>query len=124
MSKSSLTSVLALASVLALPLGLSAQTLTEGTWGGSITQPDGAVDSVSFEVAYPGGELAITMDEGVDVPFQDVHFEGGSLRVSWASGEIVISCSLEPQADGSYDGDCLSPDGGVVVRMTMTPPGS
>ena len=40
MSKSSLTSVLALASVLALPLGLSAQTLAEGTWGGSITQPE------------------------------------------------------------------------------------
>lgn len=98
--------------------GLAVGPPATGIWDGSVTQPNGTVEPVSFQVSEEQGELRLTMAEGGGrVSFSDVHVdEDDQLVFSWKSGEAVLDCVLEPQADGGYEGSCGD------LRLAMSPP--
>lgn len=117
MTRKSLTAWLA-ALLLAAAPALAATALAEGEWDGSVIQPDGAVEDVTFEVSKERGELRLTMaeDRG-SVAFSDVRVEeDGDLVFSWRSGEEEMHCTLEPRPDGGFEGHCGD------LRLAMSPP--
>lgn len=123
MARNALSGWLTLVLLCALVLGAgpaAAKTpdLALGVWDGSVTQPDGTVEEVTFEVTREQGELGLAMAEnGGRVQFSNVRVdEDGDLVFSWRSGEATMGCRLEPGADGGYAGACSD------LRLAMSPP--
>lgn len=104
-----------------LPLAAAAAgagTLGPGVRDGSIVEPDGRSESVTFEVVEVSGQLEIVMTEegGGRVSFDDVHFEDGDLVFSWKTGDASIHCVLAPAGEDAYAGSCND------LRLNMGPP--
>jgi len=102
----------------AAPVVAASSPLTLGAWEGSITEPEGTVEPVLFEVSKDQGELRLEMvEDGGRVQFTDVGLEeGGDLVFSWRSGDVTMDCRLEPRADGGFAGECSD------LLLAMSPP--
>lgn len=106
---------------LALTGTATGQTLTSGTWGGTITPPGGNTMDVQYEVSNEGGQLSITLVfEMGSFPFTNIELANGVLGFTW-NPEIELVCELEQSDDGGFDGQCLDA-GGSRGFLTMTPP--
>jgi len=102
----------------AAPVAAASSPLTLGAWEGSVTEPEGTVEPVLFEVSKDQGELRLEMvEDGGRVQFTDVRLEeGGDLVFSWRSGDVTMDCRLEPRADGGFAGECSD------LLLAMSPP--
>lgn len=113
---------------LSLAPAMSAQTLEEGMWTGTMIPPNGPVLDISYEVKKDGDVITVALlpPEGAGASadryeFSDVRFEDGNLVFWWEPGPR-IDCVLEPMDGGEYEGECTDPNGDTGV-LTMTPPG-
>ena len=124
MSRSFIGILLAIILAVASAPAVQASTLQEGTWSGAITQSDGSVETVTFEVTYSEGQLSVAMKEDEErVSLNDERFEEGMLAFSWSSGGAIVDCVLESTDDGGYQGNCYQPGGNdVLVEIKMSPP--
>ena len=101
---------------------LAAQSLTSGTWTGSVTGPGGDPLAVTFEISAAGDSIAIlikTPDRG-DYPVTNARIAGDALTFTFQPGPTV-NCRLIHQGDGSYLGECAD-EGDVRATMVMKPP--
>jgi hypothetical protein len=112
---------LALASLLALPVAASAQTLKPGIWTGTVAPPGEGVVAVTFDVKVAGDTTSITLTAGEHGTFklEEVKVTADKITFKFTPGPVV-SCTLAKKDDGSYAGDCS--DGGESAQMTMIPP--
>ena len=101
---------------------LHAQTLTPGTWTGSILGPSGESADISYEVKMENDTLKVTLNvpEGPSFPFVNVRFEEGKLLFEWEPG-VTVRCALAPTEAGGYQGDCTD-DSGQTGTLVMVPP--
>ena len=67
----------------------------------------------TFATQGPNGRFALN----------DVRLDGRSLSYWFQQGDAKVSCRLEFQAEGAYEGDCIAEAGGLNRRITLTPPG-
>lgn len=111
-----------LVAVLAYPSVARAQDLVDGTWSGTMTQPNARGPlPLEYQITHVDDDLAIVMVSPMGrMPFSDIEFSDGALRFSWQPGPL-IECQLEPQDDGGYSGDCVDQDGGTG-QLRMVPP--
>ena len=111
-----------LVAVLAYPSVTRAQDMVEGTWSGTMTQPDASRPlPLKYQVSRVDDDLVIVMLSPMGrMPFSDIEFSDGVLRFTWQSGPL-IQCQLEPQDDGGYSGDCVAEDG-AKGQLRMVPP--
>ena len=109
--------------VLVAATPLSAQSLEQGSWTGTLTGPGGDGFDVSVEVSGEGEELSIVMSGpgGEAVEFENVRHDGESLHLEFAFEVVTVSCDLEGAEDGSYAGDCVGSDGQSGV-LEIHPP--
>lgn len=101
---------------------LSAQSLTGGSWTGSVTGPGGNPLAVTFEVSTAGDSIAIlikTPDRG-DYPVTNAKLAGETLTFTFQPGPTV-ECKLIRQADASFLGECAGEDD-LRATMVMKPP--
>ena len=99
------------------------QSLQTGKWTGTVIPPNGQTISVGFNVTGEEAELAITMTGTPvgDIEFLDVELTDTVLEFAWVAGNTALTCKLEQQDDGSYEGPCTDEDG-VPGTIVMTPP--
>ena len=111
--------------ILIMPAALAAQQLTPGTWTGSISPPSEQKLDVTFNVRMSGDTTKITMKgAGNGFAFDDVKVAASLLVFTFSpGGGGTIRCSLALQADKSYSGDCVDPQGGKG-QIVMRPPKS
>lgn len=111
-----------LVAVLAYPSVARAQELVDGTWSGTMTQPNaGKPLPLEYQVSHADDDLVIVMLTPMGrMPFSDIEFSDGVLRFTWQPGPL-IECRLEPQDDGGYYGDCVAEDG-AKGQLRMVPP--
>jgi len=116
MPRTMLTGCLTMALLAMVPAAAAAAPQL-GIWDGSITQPDGAVETVVFALSEEGGELQLTMSESEGhLRFSDVRVEdNGDLAFSWRTGGATLECVLEPQEGTGYAGRCGD------LRLAMHP---
>ena len=113
--------------VLTVPPTSSAQSLEEGTWGGSMRQLGGGDGfEIGFEVTMDGDVLMIALlpPEDADADryeFNEIRMEDGNLVFWWQPGPRV-DCVLEPLEGGGWEGECSDASGETGI-MTMLPPG-
>jgi hypothetical protein len=109
-------SVLGMVSILAAPAG--AQSLTSGTWTGTLQLAGGAQVEVEFTVTERGDSLHVTMNaiDGPESPVTNLRLSGGEIAFNWGS----FACSLEGKGS-SYEGDCLIADRSAG-ELTLVPP--
>lgn len=107
----------------ALAPGVHAQHLAAGTWTGTMSPPDNDDVAVTYDIVAAGDSLAITMHGPGErqVPFTHIRFEDGKLLFEWNPGGTDIQCTLEPQADGGYQGPCTDSEG-KTGHLAMVPP--
>lgn len=112
----------ALLAVLAYPSVARAQDLVDGTWSGTMTQPNARGPlSLEYEITHDDDGLAIVMVSPMGrMRFSGIEFSDGVLRFTWHPGPLV-ECQLEPQGDGGYSGDCVD-QGGARGQLRMVPP--
>lgn len=124
MAKTIAAVTLGLAVLFASPA--AGQDLANGTWTGSITQPDGMSFDVGFEVSGEGSALSIELvppaDSGEDrtFPFEDIRLTAEQLEFTWDMG-VQIKCVLDLRPGDSWAGTCTDErgqEGGIV----MVPP--
>jgi hypothetical protein len=114
--------VYALAGLLFAAAPAAAQTLHTGTWTGTIAPPDGGVVDVEYEVSVTNDEIGITLVfEMGTFEFASIEFDGSVLSFTWSPG-VNLTCELELQDDGSFEGECVD-EGGESGFLTMNPPG-
>ena len=102
---------------------LSAQTLQEGAWGGTLTGPNGQGFDVTLEVSGEGDDLSVVMiaPTGDTVEFDSVMFDDEILKFEFSFPGVTVSCELEAGEAGSYVGDCVGSDG-QGGTLEMRPP--
>ena len=117
---------IALFAIAVVPMTAAAQDapparLVTGTWTGVVTPPDGSVE-VTYDVSYKGDTLSVVLTAGPHGKFtlNDLEHTATKLSFTFTPGPTVV-CSLKPNAEGGYAGDCTD-DGGLAVPMTMVPP--
>ena len=98
---------------------------------GTMTPPGGEAMEVSYafkrgEEGRQGWIVAEGEDgEKIKVEMKDLSMDGDYLTYNWSpEGEasLVISCSLEKQADGGFAGDCEdNQEDGRTGQMTIEP---
>ncbi|MDX1395977.1 MAG: hypothetical protein R3195_16465 [Gemmatimonadota bacterium] len=113
----------AAALVLSAAAPLSAQSMEEGGWTGTLTGPGGEGVDVTFTVAGEGENLAVTMHgpEGQSIEFDTAVLDGDALHLEFAFPGADVTCDLEGAEDGSYAGDCIGSDG-QSGHLEMRPP--
>jgi hypothetical protein len=123
MSSCSCTLALSLAVLALTSTPAAGQSLQTGKWTGTIFPPNGQTISVGFNVSGEGAELAITMTGTPvgDIEFLDVELTDTVLGFAWVAGNTALTCKLEQQDDGSYEGPCTDDDG-VPGTIVMMPP--
>ena len=106
----------------ALPVALTAQKLTAGTWTGTVTPPDGGTVSVTWDVQTARDSISITLKAAEHGTFvmSEIKLTADQLTFTFAPGPVV-NCTLARKDDGSYAGTCKDSDGGEAT-MTMVPP--
>ncbi len=111
-----------LVAVLAYSSEARAQDLADGTWSGTMTQPNASRPlRLEYQVTHVDDDLVIVMLSPMGrMPFSDIEFSDGVLRFTWRPGPL-IECQLEPQDDGGYYGDCVDEDG-AKGQLRMVPP--
>jgi hypothetical protein len=111
--------VCALTVTLAAPA--AAQTLTPGTWTGTIAPPGSEPVDVTYDVVLEGDSLTIAINAPPGArPFHDIQVSDGELKF-WFEPGTAVDCVLARQDDGSYAGDCVAEDGSAG-QLTMVPP--
>ncbi|MDX1392923.1 MAG: hypothetical protein R3195_00975 [Gemmatimonadota bacterium] len=113
-----------LAFVLAGPVAAQDE-LEAGMWTGTVIDPNGEVFDLQYDVSYVDDALVIDLipppEAGMStVPTSEPMVDGGTLVFTFDIGQS-ISCALQHQDDGSYEGECLDSTGGAAI-MTMMPP--
>lgn len=116
--------LLCLAFALAAPAAAQDR-LEAGLWTGTVIDPNGEVYDIQYDVSYADDALVIDLipppEAGMStVPTSDPMLEGGTLVFTFDIGQS-ISCALQHQDDGSYEGECLDSMGDAAI-MTMMPP--
>lgn len=116
----------ATAVLLSIPAVASAQQsapakLEVGAWTGTVTPPDGMTTSVTYDVAYAGDTLRITIRAGEHGTFDtsDVKLEADKLSFSFRPGPLV-KCVLTRKEAG-FAGTCTDEEGGIA-NMDLSPP--
>ncbi len=99
----------------------AAARLEVGAWTGNVTPPDGMTTAVTYDVAYAGDTLKITIRAGDHGTFEtsDVKLEADKLSFSFRPGPLV-KCTLNKK-DSGYAGTCIDEEGGVA-NMDLAPP--
>jgi hypothetical protein len=118
-----LAALLLVASVTAAPI-LYAQQLQEGNWTGTATPPDGMTVDITYEVEYTDEGLQITIqipEMGMILPANEAKLEGDKLTFGLSVETDELSCALEKQESGSFEGECVDAAGGSGY-LVMTPP--
>ena len=111
------------------------QSLTEGTWQGSLTNPLGKRYDISYTIEYeeetrPPVIVMVNMDLEPTPDFtyvlKDIELteQGISFKIPRAHDTRI--CSLQKQQDLSYSGECQSDMAtqGESSQIVMTPPPS
>ena len=120
MLKRSLAAVLL--ALLAFPALGAAQSLTAGTWTGSVTPTDEEPLAITYEVQVAGDSINITIhtpDRG-SYPVENARYQADTLTFSFQPG-FKAQCSLSKRDDDSLSGECVS-EGGMTAILTMIPP--
>lgn len=103
-------------------LRLQAQPLEEGKWSGQMVHLSGQFLDVFFHVSYAGDTLQIALEVPSfrTFPLEEVRLDGDRLMFEWAPA-VELTCAVDRQKDGSFQGGCLDAwDGrGPIV---MIPP--
>ena len=92
-----------------------------GEWTGQVTPPEGITVSVTYDVAYAGDTLKITIKAGEHGTFTtyDVKLEAEKLTFKFSPGPEVL-CVLNKKEAG-YAGACTEADGSTAT-MDLSPP--
>lgn len=115
----------AVAAVLTVSASAAAQQaapkLETGKWTGKVTPPDGEAVDVTYDVAYAGDTLKITINAAAHGTFNttDVKLEGSKLSFKFRPGPEVV-CVLEKK-EADYVGSCTDEGGGVAL-IDLSPP--
>ena len=99
------------------------QEIQAGSWTGTATPPEGQVFDVVFEVKTEEG-LAITLriaEPQMVLTASEPKLEGRILSFSLSVEQNELTCALERQDDGSFQGECIDLDGGAGY-LVMNPP--
>ena len=104
--KASSFCILGIALALAAPA--TAQTVTQGTWTGTLNLSSGTRIDVEFMVEGENESLQIVMNAvgGPSTPLTDIELSDDGISFTWGA----FSCSLERKGDSKYEGEC----GGVA----------
>ncbi len=98
--------------ILGIALGLAtpitAQTIKQGTWTGTLNLATGPKFDVEFAVQGEGESLQIVMKtvNGPPQPVTDVELSDKALSFTWGA----FTCSLERKGDARYVGECSGAD--------------
>jgi TolB protein len=99
--------------------------LQTGTWTGTVTPPNEGAIEASFDVAYRGDTLTITLRlaQVGTVPLQEARVADGVLRFYLPTPAERIACELKVMPGGVYQGNCQDSrsESGTIV---MAPPGT
>ena len=108
--------------VVGIPV-VHAQPLEEGRWVGQMAHPTGAYLNLSFTVSMAGDSLQITLEvpSFQSFPLHNARLEGDQLSFWWRAS-VRLTCSLDRQRDGSFQGGCVDTWGGRGP-LVMIPPG-
>jgi hypothetical protein len=100
--KASSFGILGLAFVLAAPAG--AQTLTAGTWTGTLNLSNGPTIQVQFIVQGEGDVMEIVMKavDGPPRPVTDLELSDDEMSFTWGA----FNCTLERKGDKQFEGEC------------------
>lgn len=121
MTRSAVFVAAALLLAAAAPVSLSAQTLQDGLWTGSVSPPGGEGFPVEYEVSNEGGHLSITLvSEMGTFEFENVAYDGKVLTFNWYPG-TPVDCELEEIEGGAFEGPCTDEDGDPGI-LYMEPP--
>ncbi len=99
------------------------QEIQAGSWTGTATPPDGQIIDVVYEVKTEEG-LAITLrisEAQMVLPASEPKLEGSILTFGLSVEQDELTCTLERQNDGSFQGECIDLDGGAGY-LVMNPP--
>jgi hypothetical protein len=99
----------------------AAPKLETGKWTGKVTPPDGETVNVTYDVAYAGDTLKITINAASHGTFQttETKLEGTKLSFKFRPGPEVV-CVLEKK-EADYIGACTD-EGGGVAQIELSPP--
>lgn len=99
----------------------AAEKMQVGEWTGQVTPPGAETTIVTYDVAYAGDTLKITIRAGEHgtFPTTDVKLEGNQLSFRFRPGPEVV-CVLKKQME-SYAGTCTADDG-MAATMDLSPP--
>ena len=99
----------------------AAAKLQVGEWTGQVTPPGAETTNVTYDIAYAGDTLKITIRAGEHGTFAttDVKFEGSELTFRFRPGPEV-TCVLKKQME-SFAGVCTGDDG-MAATMDLSPP--
>jgi hypothetical protein len=99
----------------------AAPKLEAGKWTGKVTPPDGETVNVTYDVAYAGDTLKITINAASHGTFQttETKLEGTKLSFKFRPGPEVV-CVLEKK-EADYIGACTD-EGGGVAQIELSPP--
>ena len=124
MPKTAVPLALAVALTIAAVAPLQGQGLSPGTWTGTLSNPQGAVIPVTFEVGgtvdAPTVMMSVTMLPE-PIAFNDIRLEGETMQFWWEPG-VRVDCQLTRTAAGGYEGSCLDGSGSGSGALTMVPP--
>lgn len=116
-------------------IGIGAQELTEGTWGGTVTRlnpnnprPQRQKFALEFKKAAdphwawrPGSgdtwTVTVIHQQGRSQAM-DLQLGGEALSFSYRLQDAIVTCQLARQADASFEGDCV---GANAFRLSLTP---
>ncbi len=108
--------------VLLFSQNLSAKTIEEGIWTGTITHPDGMSSEVRYDVKIIGFTLSktITSQTMGDLPLDEIGLGMEKLSFSYFTGSLV-NRSPDLRNNGSYSCHCKGTDR-AKWRMRIIPP--
>lgn len=113
---------LVVGSALAVAPALVAQSLTPGSWTGTMALASGPQVVMIYRVTATGDSVTLTMQavNGPEIPASIMELEKDRLIFTWGA-EPLTTCRLQRRKDGSYAGKCTNPDG-PVGDIAMIPP--
>lgn len=97
---------------------------------GTMTPPGQEAIEIAYEVTKgeygPTGWIVTEEDgEKIKIEMRDLSMDGDYINYNWSppdEASLVITCSLEKQADGGFAGDCTdNGDEGKTGQMTVAP---
>lgn len=133
-----MTRSLLVALVVVSAAALHAQDLQEGTWGGTLTRynanaqrPQRQKLALEFKKGAdphwawrPGGAdvwtITVITQQGRSQAI-GFRWHGDALNFGYRRGDVMVTCDLTRQVDGTFEGDCLGDGDASNFRLLLTP---